>query len=280
MKEAIRLEPNLLNAHLLLGTTLRQAGSIPDALAVLTKAARLAPENTQCHYQLGLALLEAENPREAANALIRAAAFKPDDTEIQDALAQALALVRAPATSAGEPDDADRSHGTFTGDLKLFSVAELLDFLLNQRATGTLLVRSPKGDGVIELYQGEIVGARHPQGKPLSRQLLDTDVITHTDLKRAVVDPDHLERDRIVASVLATNNLVDKPSLEELLERHVNEALVEMLTWTEGNAMFRREAPGGTWSAPPEIRLDTRWLLINATRQLDEQRTRSGRRPT
>ena len=291
LKEAIRLQPDLAPAHLQLGIAFREAGSLPDAVAALRKATLLASENPEYHHQLGLALLEANQAREAANVLIRAAAFDPEDENIQDALALALTRTRtrkrgpgegpADATVTSEPDDDDSANeGTFTGDLKLFSVAELLDFLLNQRATGTLIVRGPKGDGRVELYQGSIVGARHPGSKPLSRQLLDTDMISDTDLKRTVVDPDDLERDGVVASVLAARNLVDKTSLEELIRRHVQEALFEMLTWQHGDAVFRREASDAAYPEAPEILLDTRWLLIDATRRIDEHRTRSGRAPS
>lgn len=279
LKEAIRLQPDLAAAHLQLGIAFRQAGSLPDAVAALRKATLLAPDNSHYHYQLGLALLEAGQSREAANVLIRAAAFDPDDENTQDALARALNETRKPQPELPEPvEESDRATATFSGDLRLFSVAELLDFLHNQRATGTLIVRGAKGEGRVELYLGSIVGARYPGSKPLSRQLLDIDLIGQTDLKRAVVDPEDLDRDAVVANVLASRNLVDKGLLEDRVYRHVQDALQEMLTWQTGDAVFRREGDSTVWTESPEIRLDTRLLLLEATRRIDERNSQSGKK--
>ena len=273
LKEAIRLQPDLAEAHLQLGISFREAGSVPDAVASLRKAALLAADNPHYQYELGLALLEAGQPREAATVLIRAAAFDPEDEAIQDALTTALNRTRVPKDNA--PVSSGLA-GSFTGDLKLFSVAELLDFLQNQRATGTLTVRGPTGDGHVELYKGEILAARHPGSKPLSQHLLESDMITHTDLRRSVIDSSDLDRDGVIASVLAARNLVDKRSLEDLIRRHVLEALFEMLNWTEGDAVFQREASQQAWPEPPEIRIDTRWALIETTRRIDEHRAKEG----
>lgn len=278
LKESIRLQPDLAPAHLKLGVAHRKNGSLPDAIASLRKATLLASENSEYHYELGLALLDAGQPREAANVLIRAAAFSPDDDNIQEALAQAFNQTRKPQPTVREDqDDSEPSEGSFSGDLRLFSVAELLDFLLNQRATGTLVVRGPQGDGRIELYQGSLVGARHPGGKPLSRHLLDNDLLSLAELKRHVISPEDLDRDAVVATVLAKLNLVDMATLEKLVQREIQEALQEMLTWDQGDAVFRRDPQRSAWPEPPEIRLDTRWVLIDATRRLDEKRGRPPR---
>ena len=277
LKEAIRLQPDLGEAHLRLGIALREAGALQDAIAALRRAALLAPENPAYHYQLGLALLDGGHPREAANVLIRAAAFSPHNDRIQDALTRALNQARTPAAPPPAPVvTGPRTDGRFTGDLRLFSVAELLDFLLNQRSTGTLIVNGPRGEGRIDLFQGAIVSARCPGSKSFSQLLLETDMVSHTDLKRAVVDPDDLDRDSVVATVVAANRLVEKSSLQELFERQVQEALLEMLEWQQGNAVFRRGVPSDFGLETPQILVDTRWVLIDTTRRLDERRARAG----
>ena len=273
LKEAIHLQPDLAAAHMQLGVALRSLGSNNEAIAAFRRATQLASETPEYHHELGVALLDIGQAREAATVLIRAAAFAPDDATIRGALTRALNRIR----HAHEPDpDVDTTgetlSGSFSGDLKLFSVAELLDFLLNQRASGMLMVRSARhGEGRIELYLGAIIGARRPGGRPLSQQLVETDLISQTDLKQSLINTEDLERDGLVASILAARKLIDKTALEDFVHRQVQEALLVMLTWQEGDAIFHREEPKTAWPEPPEVRIDTRWALLNAARRLDEQ---------
>ncbi|MEO1334866.1 MAG: DUF4388 domain-containing protein, partial [Myxococcota bacterium] len=281
LREAIRLRPDFAAAYLELGLTLRASGALGEAVAALRKATVLNPKDALYLHQLGLALLEARQSREASTVLIRAAAISPDDEAIQDALATALAETRAPRRASGSPAAAptsssraqpspvsNRSEGSFTGDLQLFSVAELLDFLLNQRATGTLIVRGVQGEGRIELYQGAIVGTRYPGGKPFGQRLLDNDLVSQTDLKRAAISPQDLEHDGRLASILATRKLVSNESLTSAFAQHAQAALQDMLTWNSGDVIFQKEL--SYWPEPPEIKVDTRFCLLEATRRLDE----------
>ncbi|MEM7675214.1 MAG: tetratricopeptide repeat protein [Myxococcota bacterium] len=275
LREAIRLRPDFAAAYLELGLTLRASGALADAVASIRKATALDPNDAHFQYQLGLALLDAKKAREASTALIRAASISPENEAIQDALATALAEIRSPKRA--DPSTAQRPEGSFTGDLKLFSVAELLDFLLNQRATGVLIVRAPSGEGRVELYQGAIVGTRHPGGKPFGQRLIENDLVSQTDLKQAAISPQDLEHDGRLASILAARKLVSDELLTSIFYQHAQIALRDMLNWNTGDVVFQKEL--SHWATPPSVRVDTRFCLLEAIRWLDEQRADATRRP-
>jgi tetratricopeptide (TPR) repeat protein len=267
-RETIRINPDLAEAHLELGLALRAGGALKDAIHSLRSATRLAPTSGEMFFHLGMTLRTAGENREAASMLIKAAANTPDDERIQAALATALTHLRG--APAAQPQRAmDDAASGITSDLAIFSLAELLEFLLNQHSTGVLEVTSDHGIGRLELFDGSIAAASYPSGKPLGEQVLELDLITQTDLKRSVVDPNDLERDAIVANVLLSSQLVDRTSLYDVLSKHVRSALTEMLGWSTGSASFRRTA--ATQNAP-EILVDTRWALLEATRLVDESR--------
>ena len=57
LREAIRLEPGLLDAHVALGKVLARAGRDEEATPVLTRALELDRSNAEAHFQLGLIAL-------------------------------------------------------------------------------------------------------------------------------------------------------------------------------------------------------------------------------
>ena len=52
-RDAIRLKPDLANAHAGLGLALLSQGRLDEAIAACRKATRLAPEYAEAHSNLG-----------------------------------------------------------------------------------------------------------------------------------------------------------------------------------------------------------------------------------
>lgn len=271
LREALRVQPDLSAAHATLGRALAAAGAIDEALSALKNAASLDPQNAKTLQLLGTTLRSAGRIREAASVLVRASALAPDDDEIQETLGATLSALKTPRGPVPQAEmSPESSEGGFTGDLAIFSLPELLEFLLNQNASGMLIVRGTQGDGSFELHQGNLVGASFPGCRPLSELLVDQDLISQTDLKRSIVNQADVRRDAVVATVLVQNKLVDRAVLYEILSRQIQTALMTLVTWRDGAAVFRRQgrlAPEQT----PEIVVDTRWALLEAMRKLDEQ---------
>lgn len=277
IREAIRIAPDYGWAHLELGRVLRQAGAHDEAIHSLRNAARLDSESADIQVELGEALRETGRLREASSVLIRAAAHHPEDDQLHDLLSETLAeldsdkrrstiptpMPQSPASPLPSP----RPDGGFTSDLNLFSLPELLEFLLNQRATGLLRVRSQQGEGTLQIFEGDLVSAAHPRGKPLGERLVDDALVTLSDLEGAVTDPADLGRDTLVARVVLSRSLVDRPSLEEVVSQQILGALDEMVGWQDGSASFRRSP---TPEHRPEITVDARWAMLEVMKARDE----------
>ena len=57
LREALRIKPDIAEAHNNLGNILRDRGLLDDAVAALRQSIRLTPDFAQAHYHLGVALL-------------------------------------------------------------------------------------------------------------------------------------------------------------------------------------------------------------------------------
>jgi tetratricopeptide (TPR) repeat protein len=95
--EAIKLQRNLADAHLMRGRALRQLGRAGDALEAFREAVRCQPETAEMHQALGETLAESGQTREGLQCLETAARLaRPDDPRPKAALAKWRAKAKAP----------------------------------------------------------------------------------------------------------------------------------------------------------------------------------------
>jgi tetratricopeptide (TPR) repeat protein len=166
-----------------------------------------------------------------------------------------------------------QTKAVFTGDLQLFAVPDLLDFLNSSRRTGTLVITSEHGIGAVHLKDGLITGAASPGSTTVGEVLLSKGFVTQEQLDSAVESQRAEHPDKLLGAILAEMGAVQREQLELALEQQVRGALLEMLDWKQGRFAFEpdkgiaSEAPGEI-----EIRLDTRGILLDVVRELDELR--------
>jgi tetratricopeptide (TPR) repeat protein len=89
-REAIRLKPDLAEAHTYLGNALRESGDTRGAIAACREAIRLKPDLAEAHYSIGNALRRSGDARGAIAAWREAIRLKPDLAEAHSNLGQAL----------------------------------------------------------------------------------------------------------------------------------------------------------------------------------------------
>ena len=80
-KEAIRMNPELVEAYVSLGIMYRETGKEQEALQVFQKAVRINPSHALAHYNLGEIYLEMRLKKKAKAAFIKAIDLKPDFAE-------------------------------------------------------------------------------------------------------------------------------------------------------------------------------------------------------
>jgi tetratricopeptide (TPR) repeat protein len=160
---------------------------------------------------------------------------------------------------------------TFVGDLQLFAVPDLLDFLQSSRRTGTLVVTSERGTAAVHLIDGRITGAAAPGSANLGDLLIERGALTREGLSTALRRQLEASSQLLLGSVLMDLKLVDRDSLERTLVDQVKMALLEMVGWQEGRFAFE-PFRGSAEHLPDEVvvDLDTRAVLMDVLRQYDE----------
>jgi tetratricopeptide (TPR) repeat protein len=78
-KEAVRVEPDNVLAHCLMGTAHSHLGNYNDAIAAYKEAIRLKPDYSTAYFDLGTTFQELHRHQEAVEAYRQAIHLKPDD---------------------------------------------------------------------------------------------------------------------------------------------------------------------------------------------------------
>ncbi|MBW2537323.1 MAG: tetratricopeptide repeat protein, partial [Deltaproteobacteria bacterium] len=102
----------------------------------------------------------------ASDAVAQLGSLQLDEQEEEEKTPPPGVVPRSPHQPPPIPADAKRKSvepkAVFTGDLQLFAVPDLLDFLNSSRRTGTLVITSENGIGAVHLKDGDIAGAASP----------------------------------------------------------------------------------------------------------------------
>ena len=115
-RTAVKLAPQLPEAHLDLGLVLGRLGKLDDAIASVNEALRLNPKLDSAHMFLGIFCYQANRPTEAVTALKQELTQSPDNVE-------ALTWLGTVELATGHPDRAtgpfDRAHELAPKDLNV-----------------------------------------------------------------------------------------------------------------------------------------------------------------
>jgi tetratricopeptide (TPR) repeat protein len=163
------------------------------------------------------------------------------------------------------------SKAVFTGDLQLFAVPDLLEFLKSSRRTGTLVITSEGGIGAVHMRQGMITGAASPHCVNMGDLLLKMGALTDEQLKDTARHQREHSPDRLIGSILLERGLVQPQTLQQALADQIKGALLEMVTWTSGRFAFEPDKRSQVESDEITVEVDTQAVLLDVLRQLDEQ---------
>lgn len=266
---ALDLDPGLAQVHCGLGIAYQRQGRLHQAVEAFRATEQLAPDDAAGPLNLGLVLQKLGDREGARRALLRAAQLEPDDRETRAALEAVFAPPEdeAPAARPSGPQDLGPS---ISGDLKSFPLFDVLEFLRLQRKTGSLVVSSPLGAGVVRLLGGAVTSASAPRVKRLGETLLDDRLITRPQLdlalahQRQVADASTLPA---LGSVLLRKKVIDQDRLSVGIRRQLVAALEDMLTWPEGAFSFH---PALDVDGPP-VSFDLQDVMLKLARMADER---------
>src|SRR5579871_3624715 len=266
--EALRLDPTSAQAQCGLGLAYQRLERWEEAAEAFRLTESLAPQQAVGPFNLGLVLRALGEAEEARRALLRAAALAPGDDEIREALAS---LVSSP-TSSESPAPVPR----FSGDLKSFGLPEVLEFMRVQGKTGSLVISSRQGAGIVRLVQGQLTSASAPGVQRLGEALVERGIISRSELEAALAT----QRAELRQSTEARGSVLlrRRPGLREPLNQailqQVLDGLVEMLGWSEGAFSFHPSAESET----PSISFDTQSVVMKVFGMIDQQANTSSTR--
>jgi tetratricopeptide (TPR) repeat protein len=263
----LRLDPRSAQAHCGIGLVYQQLERWGEAAEAFRATEALAPEEPIGPFNLGLVLAAAGDREGAHEALVRAAALAPEDAEIRAALE--ATVPPPPPPPAPEPVVETTTVGVrFGGDLKSFALPDVLEFLRLQKKTGTLMLSSRKGAGLVRLSGGEITSASAPGVLRLGEALVARGIITHAELQAALTRQASGDEN---GEALGTMLMRNRPGHEEQLTRavfaQVLAAVEDMLGWREGAFSFHPSVDTDT----PAISFDLRNVMLEVVRLSDER---------
>jgi len=157
------------------------------------------------------------------------------------------------------------------GPLKEFHIQDVFQLLDLGRKSGVLRVTSElrQTAGTVSFERGGVVAAtlgRDPQ--PIGARLVRQGRISGDELGRALA-LQHSGDSRRLGDILVSSGAIARRELDRQLKAQIEEAIFELLGWSEGYFRFEDGAPcEGVVEAP--VRIPTEGLLMEAARRSDE----------
>jgi Flp pilus assembly protein TadD len=265
-QRALELDQGSAQAFCGLGLAYQQLGRLTEAGQAFTATERLAPDNPAGPLNLALVLDALGKREEARLALLRAAAIAPEDQEIHDALARFLAASEAVGVPVPHAAPLDAS---IRGELKSFQLFDVLEFLRIQSKTGSLVISSRHGAGIVRLVEGALTSASAPGTPRLGDVLIEHALVSRAQLSAALGKQRKLPDDTAesLGSILLQDRLIDRSQLGKLVFEQALTALGEMTGWTEGAFSFH---PADRGEAPP-VSFSIQQVVLELTRLRDER---------
>ena len=259
IEDAVTERPQAAKSWLLLARALELEGAVDDAVVVYRSALEVDPNRKGVHARLGNALFKAGRYAEATQSLVRAASETPDNQEVRAQLTRSLLM-------SGNVETQPAGEGSLSGDLSVFRVEELLEFLGVQRSTGKLLLTSKGRNGVVQIVEGKLTDAQYPGRPALSTVLVARGLVPKERLR--TLPKEVLEEDPRLAQVLAEAGDVRGTALEQILRARIELGVQHILAWADGRARFSPEPSPGA----PMFGFEHQQILMSVLTRMDEGR--------
>jgi len=169
---------------------------------------------------------------------------------------------------------------SFAGDLEHLPIVDVIQLLHSTKKTGTLCLRSHRGESQLVFNDGYIVSANHVRNNiRIGQILVAMDAITPEQLEQALFQQKQagIERKPLIASLME-GELIDSQTAFTSLETLIELTIVEVLTWSSGTFELDVDATviSDEYRYFPEIlnqevHLNTQSVLMDALRIYDEK---------
>jgi Flp pilus assembly protein TadD len=218
-KEAVRLDPDYVEAHVNLGVALQRRGRLDEAIAQYREALRIAPGAAKARQNLGLTLLLAGRREEAAPYLLAAQQEleRSNEPEVHISLGDSLMGQKRPEEAIVEYE---KAAALLAGDPSARAKVETLDSRMSEAHNdiGVARARAGRLDEAVKEYREAVrlhpdsAAAQNNLGYALFQMHQAEEAVTH--LKEAV----RLQADYVVAQTSLGDALLELGHNEEALD--------------------------------------------------------------
>lgn len=170
---------------------------------------------------------------------------------------------------------------SFDGDLEHLPIVDVIQLLHATGKSGTLTLKSAKGESQLVFLDGFVVSANHVNNSVrIGQVMLDMGLIKKEDLEKALQEQRKagVERKPIIQTMIE-GGMVRTEAAYRGLEALIEMTIVEVLTWTRGTfsldvnkSVVSDEYRYFPEQAKQEIHLNTQSLLMDALRIYDERK--------
>jgi hypothetical protein len=171
------------------------------------------------------------------------------------------------------------------GKLEDLALPDIFQIISLSKKTGTLVVRSRKGMGMVVFKKGQVIQAASDSIRDsLGNILISQGMLDESSLSRAL-DLQKQKTDTPLGMILVQMGAVSPQILETVVRKQIEEIIYDLLSWEEGFFNFEL----GEIASKDKIEIDTQefllksgisaeYLLMEGTRMLDE-RQKGKKRP-
>jgi hypothetical protein len=175
---------------------------------------------------------------------------------------------------------------SLVGRLEDLALPDIFQIISLSKKTGTLIVRSRKGTGMVVFKNGQVIQAASDSIRDsLGNMLVSQGMLTEAALTQAL-DAQKREADKPLGMILTDMGAVSAQTLEGVVRKQIEEIIYDLLAWEEGFFNFEL----GEIAPKDKIEIDTQefllksgisaeYLLMEGTRILDEKRKNEVKTP-
>jgi hypothetical protein len=170
----------------------------------------------------------------------------------------------------GRVETGNGPDAVFSGQLSLFPVPDVLEFLRTARRSGVLACSSESASALLRFRGGAITGATCT-GVPRTGDLLVAAKKLSRETLASLTGPVGLDGiDDAICETLVREGSVDAASVRTALSRQVELAVRSLVEWKNGEFSFSHSGLSEAADSECAIELDPQALLLDVFRQLDE----------
>lgn len=222
---------------------------------------------------LGLGCIaNAQQAGDAPEARLQAAVASGGAPRPPQAAATPPALPRVPSPAGVARRPADGAlNAMFSGQLSIFALPDLLEFLRSARRTGLLVCSSAAGMASLRLRDGRITGAVSPGTPGIGQLLLHARKISPLALTAIATKEPSGQLDHVVGERLVRERLVEAADVQAALERRIELTIRELLAWKDGEFAFSRDGEREQARTALSVEVDPQVVLLNVFKEQDER---------